>query len=110
MTETPAPRRRWFQFRLSTWFVLLGILCWALTSVDFTSGLNRHHRTVWWINEFKMDELGHCIEIFWGNARGWWWIFILLNRLVVPTLALLAFLTWKATWLVVEQRRARAAA
>ena len=24
------PRRRWFQFRLSTWFVLVAILAWAM--------------------------------------------------------------------------------
>src|SRR5262245_40437287 len=24
------PRRRWFQFKLSTWFVLIAILAWAM--------------------------------------------------------------------------------
>ncbi len=30
MPDNTAPRRRWFQFKLSTWFVLVGILAWAM--------------------------------------------------------------------------------
>jgi len=78
MDETSAPRRRWFQFKVSTWFVLVGILCWALACRP------------WWF-EFVTEQT-----------------FISLNiALAYPTLALLAFIAWKVAWLVVERRSQR---
>jgi len=95
MTETPAPRRRWFQFRLSTWFVLVGILCWALAY------------SPWVVKEFVRASASETFASTKVYPHG-----LILRRnanpnLAYPALALLAFLAWKGVWLVVERRRAR---
>ena len=35
------PPRRWFQYRLSTWFVLVGILAWAIAESDKAPDVRR---------------------------------------------------------------------
>lgn len=84
------PPRRWFQFRLSTWFVLVGIVAWALVSQPFV-----------------VESLGPRAGIMSGPP--WDPIYVVERRpnlkLIYPALALAAFLSWKLLWLVVERRR-----
>jgi hypothetical protein len=42
-------RRRWFQFRLTTWFVLVGILCWGLACWP------------WWTTRWEPNELSKAM-------------------------------------------------
>lgn len=79
----PLPPRRWFQFKLSTWFVLVAILAWAML--------------YWpWIETRR--ELGAPVRygLFIGTVRTY------ENRtrpnpdLLYPALALAAFVGLKA--------------
>ncbi len=95
------PPRRWFRFRLSTWFVLLGILCWFVST---PCNLYRHYSVntpgefVWLsdttepLDEFP-ENVFHLHTDIYPNPR-----------LLGPTLALLAFITWKAFWAVRARR------
>lgn len=77
------PKRRWLQFRLSTWFVLVAILVWAIVDPIYT----------------KRVEMG--THPFTGNH-----VEVIRQRINFrPILGLLAFLAWKAFWAVVERRR-----
>jgi len=111
------PRRRWFQFRLSTWFVLVGVLCWALACWPWiverqvtlkVYGGNDH----WTLDELSPNRFFGFIRYIESNATK----AALIERqtipnpaLIYPSLALLAFIAWKVAWLVVERRRTRAA-
>jgi hypothetical protein len=93
-------RHRWFQFRLSTWFVLVAILGWAMAcrplivstfEVADTKPVGRVgaiplvvnlHQTMWTVHH---DELNPGLK----------W----------PILALAAFVAWKAGWAVQHRRR-----
>lgn len=105
------PPRRWFQFRLSTWFILVVILGWAMACqpwiVHARFGVaprgfaSSTPKLVTFLNvkyvrrfttPYLYDEFG-------------------LNRkLGGPALAVAAFLAWKAAWAVVERRRRQSAA
>ena len=99
-----SPSRRWFQFRLSTWFVLVAILGWAfavrpVVVFDYHTAILGDpvdHRPRFWIGinwgmgaryDFKTLEFGPIPDLLW------------------PVLALAAFLAWKAACAVVERRR-----
>ena len=92
--------RRWFQFRLSTWFVLVAILAWAMTCRPYYTFIDG-----WWKH---MDERGSTwsrgpLPISPDEVR-------MNPQLVWPALALATFLTWKAAWAVIERRRRPSAA
>jgi hypothetical protein len=81
---THVPRRRWFQFKLTTWFVLAGILAWAFACWPWWSvQVRRGYMTGLPINQSRVMEQ----TITTPNPA-----------LIYPALALLAFLTWKAVW------------
>jgi len=93
------PPRRWFQFRLSTWFVLVAILGWAMACRP------------WWVNEFDIDESSPRL-VTGDITQG---IYLVdkshvNGQLLQPASALAVFLAWKAAWAVVERRRRRSAA
>jgi hypothetical protein len=92
------PRRRWFQFKLSTWFVLVAILCWALACWPWVT-----YREI----VVRGQQAATGAIVFGGIVQRH---YSLEPAFVWSTLALLAFLTWKTVWLMVERRRARAAA
>jgi len=125
-----ARRRRWFQFRLTTWFVLVGILAWAMAAwptVDFTDNASSHDSCL--LIELSAGQNHWCgiwaetleyhsyvgeswkvpseIRLVWANGDGLWLQIRAVRSLMAALLALLAFLAWKVAWLVVEWRRAR---
>jgi len=137
MTDSPA-RRRWFQFRLSTWFILVGILGLAMAArpsvhLDGAARLPQSNdnylliglaagQNVWRLiltETFEYDsrvaesyvQSPYKFWLVWANADGWSSLHIgASHSLMAAILALLAFLVWKVAWLVIARRRARAAA
>lgn len=85
--------RRCFQFRLSTWFVLVGILAWAMVIRSATPPAPIHfgHKDVLLI-PFKptFSEKGEF-------------------PLMYPTLALAAFAGWKVAWAIGRRVQAKRA-
>ena len=72
------PPRRWFQFRLSTALVLVGILCWMLACRPY----------VVWVRGEPQIRKGDYFPLVKVNS-------ILNPALLWPGLALSAFLGWK---------------
>ncbi len=102
MVHLPRPPRRWFQYRLTTWFVLVAILAWAMLQRPFLV-------TSW-------DQLSTRKILGQGVGGG-----VLVGAVVVevhslnpallyPALALAAFVGWKAAraiWRRVVRRKAK---
>jgi len=108
-------RRRWFQFRLSTWFVLVAILAWAMAcrpwivSEEYAVDVSRsdflaakdplgyqHDRTIGGGIETLDDgsvRYHYRYEHYRPNASLAW-----------PAAALTASLAWKAAWAVGPRR------
>jgi hypothetical protein len=122
------PKRRWFQFRLSTWFVLVAILAWGMVArplLDFDAsslliegslarGLSMSAYLDYPIETLRGDDRDAdnvCLAVEW-TTRGdvyVYWLAIVPKYGAWPILALVAFLAWKAAWAVVACRRARRA-
>ncbi|MBX9789136.1 MAG: hypothetical protein K2Y37_09495 [Pirellulales bacterium] len=87
------PPRRWLQFRLSTWFVLVAILAWAMATRPYLVAVQGASA---------------------GPMAGppWEPIYVVEHRvnkqLRWPALTLSAFLAWKAAWAAIERRRREA--
>ncbi len=83
-------RRRWFQFKLSTWFVLTVITAWAMTqwpwivdSVDYrVVGTDARGKLIW-----KSED-----------------ITILNPALLWPGIVFVAFLIWKTAWPMMQRQ------
>jgi hypothetical protein len=120
------PSRRWFRFRLSTWFVLVGLAAWVMASKPVVP-LSRYNATIgrstwyfaigWDGPEFvgppMRPKSGHftvTLSGTWQKTYRSYEFHILTDRLIYPSLGLLVFLAWKATWAVAERRRRRPAA
>ena len=100
MDETP--KRRWYQFRLSTVLILTAIVAWGMVPqlVDRDVKITGHKirrpqgtqivRTVHHTKPFP-----HRTETWRERSP----------RVLGPALALALFLTWKAAWAVIERRR-----
>jgi hypothetical protein len=93
------PKRPWFQFRLSTWFVLVAILGWAMATrpyVEYQSvasgGVELPPREESW--SLAVETWNHEFSVESGPKSVAW-----------PALALAGFLARKASWAVVERRR-----
>lgn len=107
------PSRRWFQFRLSTWFVLVAILAWAMglrprgyVQVYDNPKVLLHRG--WWPGPEHPDYFQLVLQSaqahsFRGIAIG----FGPNPAIVYPFLALAAFVGWKGAWAIVERRRQR---
>jgi hypothetical protein len=88
------PKKPRFQFRLSTWFVLVAILAWAMTHWPWVV-TDRYYASQTFVESLSGPQE---IERHSLNAA-----------LIWPALALPAFVTWKAAWSVAERRRRRLA-
>jgi hypothetical protein len=91
------PLRRWFQFRLSTWFVLVAILGWAMVVRETTHTYEvrafdayrlRSKRDLRVSYDSKRDVTTISYRQWRPDAMAW------------PALALVAFLSWKAAWAI----------
>ncbi len=60
------PPRRWFRFRLSTWFVLLGILCWAMATRP-----TRNYQNLDFPFQHEFDLFGLGISLPDNKANGY---------------------------------------
>ncbi|MGE0535985.1 MAG: hypothetical protein AB7O68_13480 [Pirellulales bacterium] len=110
------PKHRWFQFRLSTWFVLVAILAWVMALwpyfdefevlVELTKATVRP--STGWIDPPYDIPYGGLGQFLW-----FWKLKLSVEQLEWPAVALAAFLAWKAAWAlgprVVRRRRARTA-
>jgi hypothetical protein len=100
--------RRWFQFNLSTWLVLVGIVAWALAQRPYT------HPVTYLIYQKPDSAQLERVNRFEGDSwtRGFWpWLRAAVKvspmcrsvevvhrpnpALIWPALALAAFLGWK---------------
>lgn len=101
MTETP--KRRWFQFRLGTWFILIGIVAWVMA-------------TPWeiWVDSrtlglFAIPTRNDFFEVesstSGGPPAGAILILVLNPALFWPAMAAVSFACWKLVWRIVERRR-----
>jgi hypothetical protein len=99
------PLRRWFQFRLSTWFVLVAIIAWAMTCRPYyweIFGSTIEPASIGFndADPYHLNEPSREHRKKFNPSLRW------------PALALTAFLTWKAAWAVGPRliRRHRSAA
>lgn len=92
----PLPPRRWFQFRLTMWFVLVAILAWAMIQWP------------WWYM-----HLDGVIDVELPGKGGTHRTVLESRRpnpaLLYPALALAAFVGWKAAWAIGRRVAARKA-
>lgn len=97
----PHSPRHWLQFRLSTWFVLIGILAWGVTARPWIvptvafSGYRRKHE-VYPDLRAGSQFVAVVTETYTLNPA-----------LLGPTLALAAFVGWKAAWAIGRRVKAR---
>lgn len=96
--------RRWFQFRLSTWLVLVGIVAWAMATRPYVV-INDGTESVWVHGFGRFIAQPGETHIQFGTRQ------IAVDRRHInprlrwPALALTAFIGWKAFWLIPEIRR-----
>jgi hypothetical protein len=91
----PLPPRRWYQFKLSTWFVLVAIMAWAVALRPvylFESGggaapFAPRHTKLLLIHVYYGSSGGHFCQVAFYVPRLLW--------ILVP---LVAFVGWKAAW------------
>jgi hypothetical protein len=88
-------RHCWVQFRLSTWFVLVGILGWAMTIWPLA--------TEWKVTSVQGDDGSGFTMLVEG-------VQVTRLNLFVPALTLAAFLLRKTAWAVAERRRCKTGA
>ena len=90
-------KRRWFQFRLSTWLVLIAILAWAMTARPYlVYGLvdAATYSFPSWIAPPPADHADYGYD--WPDYAPVGWN----PALLYPALALAAFIGWKAAWAI----------
>lgn len=117
------PKRRWFQLRLSTWLVLVGILAWAMAlkpAADWGYARVNYRGEPEW--HFHIDGYRMSTSIMEGWPRGGKVLALELSfsrspnqdvlwfrttpvAVVFPALALITLLSWKGYWLWRERRR-----
>jgi hypothetical protein len=108
------PKRRWFQFRLSTWFVLVAILAWAMTYQPWivTETIQGRSSYIQLPSSSKSTADFESAYYQWlGRTKpigGPLWLLTyrvdyLNPRVLGPIAALVAFLAWKAAWAVGPQ-------
>src|SRR4051812_3405217 len=95
------PNRRWFQFSLSTWLILVAILCWAMAVGPTKVVLYEYAEPL--SDGIELDISPEQIALGGSHeryaAKEW------NSDFVFPALAFFAFLAWKAVWRLVERRR-----
>jgi hypothetical protein len=78
--------RRCFQFRLSTWFVLVAIMAWTMAEWP-------------WVRSYSLWSGYVFVKPLFMTQRR------LNPALLYPALALAMFVVWKVAWLFVGRRR-----
>jgi hypothetical protein len=121
----PTPRRRWFQFSLSTALILTAIMAWAMATKPYAVAKTELLFT-------PRGELPRVVSTFagqYGDPGSDEWLQAgtkipqqstggyeiasrnLPNpRLMWPGLALVGLVVWKAGWAIVARRRQRCSA
>ncbi|MBX9790712.1 MAG: hypothetical protein K2Y37_17485 [Pirellulales bacterium] len=110
------PSRRWFQFRLSTWFVLVAILAWAMVCWPWVTSITEQGVSLGFLHpklpfgarvthmrgpdQSPPDAPPRPVEHYWERN-----VLRVNPQLAFPGLGLAAFFAWKAAWAVVERRR-----
>ncbi len=103
----PLPRRRWFQFRLTTWFGLVAILAWAMLYrpwVDVEAG--RATTRLFMFGRVNPNGGRLHVSMQFDDGNQAWWAHIFIDQLVtliVPAIILVAFVVWKA-FLAIRRR------
>lgn len=63
--DKPKPKRRWFQFRLKTLFIVVAVLCVPLAWVGVRMNQKRHERAV----IAELEQLGGMVMYEWQGKR-----------------------------------------
>jgi hypothetical protein len=109
------PSRRWLQFRLSTWFVLVAILGWAMATRPYYGWfVSRQLGTIEQVRAIATEQTGRfsfkstTMGYDAAGADAWLEQRQQFNpRLKWPALALAVFLAWKAAWAAIACRPPR---
>ena len=105
---TDAPPRRWYQFKLSTILVLVGIVAWAMAYF-----LKGYFITPWFryetpepVKPRNYDDWSFTCTLGTpdGEAIDCLLGFVFRRGIGWPLLALAAFLTWKLVWVIGARR------
>jgi hypothetical protein len=96
------PKRRWFRFRLSTVLILTAIAAWAMAIRPRVVATTRDYHVgdsnlPWLVRDSFARHPGLRHVVLTQESFN--------PQLLSPTLALVAFLAWKAARAVVERRR-----
>ncbi|MGE0536598.1 MAG: hypothetical protein AB7O68_16630 [Pirellulales bacterium] len=101
-------QRRWLQFRLSTWFVLVAILGWACASPLYVIDHMQVSTMVFTpvplptgLEPLEIKSIKDYPDVPPGGMAQYDVSFRRFNRLgIAPYLVLAAFLAWKAAWAI----------
>lgn len=110
MDQKPKSMRRFFQFRLSTWLVLVGIAAWGMAKLPHYT--NSEVFMAFLEQPVPKGFVGVPVEYNWsyfglGKYEWFWRVKLSADRLLYPALALAAFCCCKGYWLVRRRRRER---
>lgn len=109
------PTRRWFQFRLTTWFVLVAILAWAMLlgpKADRVFIYRLYHNRPLPFDAYSVKQFKNIGEYSFGSKS---FTKSEITRSVInpahfyPALALAAFIGWKVAWAMQRRLKARTA-
>ncbi len=114
-----AENRRWFQFRLSTWLVLIAIIAWAMAqrpSADYgyhggPNSATTHGASISFLLDQPTravlkgqgwspdaDDFTLTVTVLTNTTMHWLWVTVGPKRLLLPALALVVFVAWKVSW------------
>ncbi len=121
------PSRRWFQYRLSTWFVLVAIACWVMAiwptrriyhgragaTVDSMRGVavslfldtGKLQKLARNRGASESDEYTLYLVVMTKASKDVYMISFGPKRIQWPALALAVVCAWKGPWLRRERRR-----
>jgi len=126
-TEEGKPRRRWFQFRLSTWFVLVAIVSWGMLlqpKMNFAHSSGPNDRWALIVSivldspegaiapgkpKLGYDNCGCSLFLSSKSQRHLFRFAFAPKTAFLPIIALASFVGWKATWAIAGWRRNRSA-
>jgi len=111
LTQQPCIRRRWFQFKLSTTLVLVGILAWAMSSGSYGeatwSALNRAAPSEMY-SDWAIGADGATLELdAILGARVMQATVYVSPKIIWPLVAFAAFLSWKLGCAIAARRKPR---
>lgn len=103
------PRRRWYQFGLSTLLVLVAILCWSIAvgpKISFErQGGRSPYRSLSspeaWVIYFGVVRTHYSTTLTEQSKV----VVVLPTAIIWPAFALLGFIAWKIGWTITERRK-----